>query len=450
MPTRNVAPYTLGGAFDMTSKLGSGKLLFASILLLAFGSQFAAAKTLCVNPGGTKGCYSTIGAAVTAATAGSTIKVAAGTYKEDVVIPKSLYLIGAGSKTTIVDATGLSNAFYVDGLDNPKLSTVTIQGFTAENANFEGIYATAVSGLNVYNNLVTNNDLSLDTKNSTCPGLPAWETSEGLDCGEGIHIDGTSYSTVANNVSEGNAGGILVADDTGKSEYNVISGNTFKDNLYDCGMTQPSHPPYQSARKGVPWGIYYNTFYKNTSTGNGTALPGAGSGILLAGFVPSAIVEGTQIINNTLTNNGLPGVVFHGHSNGGTPGVNLENTVVTGNTISGNGADTGDAETPGTTGINVFGAAATSTAAAANLTGVQIYGNTITNEAYAIVANNSDKTVAHLNNLDNTGKVGLDNLGKGTVDATQNYWGCAAGPTNSACSSVSGKATVDPFLTAKE
>jgi parallel beta-helix repeat protein len=435
----------------MTSTVGSWKLLFASFLLLAFGtSQFAAAKTLCVNPGGTKGCYKTITDAIAAATAGSTINVAAGTYAEDVVIPKSLYLIGAGSKTTIVDATGQNNAFYVDGLDNPKLSTVTIQGFTAKNANFEGIAATNVTDLNIYNNLVTNNDLSLDVKSSTCPGLPAWETSEGADCGEGIHISGTAYSTVANNVSEGNAGGILVSDDTAKSEYNVISGNTFKDNLYDCGMTQPSHPAYPSTVT-KPYGIYYNTFYGNTSTGNGTAVAGAGAGILLAGFVPYAIVEGTQIINNTITNNGLPGVVFHGHSNGGTPGVNLVDTIITGNTISGNGADTGDAETPGTTGINVFGAAASGKAAAANLTGVLIYGNTITKEAYAIVVNNSDRTVAHLNNLDNTGKVGVDNTGTGSVDATQNYWGCAEGPTNKACSSVKGpKVTVDPFLTAKE
>jgi parallel beta-helix repeat protein len=327
---------------------------------------------------------------------------------------------------------------------------VTIQGFTAKNANFEGIAATNVTDLNIYNNLVTNNDLSLDVKSSTCPGLPAWETSEGADCGEGIHISGTAYSTVANNVSEGNAGGILVSDDTAKSEYNVISGNTFKDNLYDCGMTQPSHPAYPSTVT-KPYGIYYNTFYGNTSTGNGTAVAGAGAGILLAGFVPYAIVEGTQIINNTITNNGLPGVVFHGHSNGGTPGVNLEDTIITGNTISGNGADTGDAETPGTTGINVFGAAASGKAAAANLTGVLIYGNTITKEAYAIVVNNSDRTVAHLNNLDNTGKVGVDNTGTGSVDATQNYWGCAEGPTNKACSSVKGpKVTVDPFLTAKE
>lgn len=39
----------------------------------------ALAATLCVNPGGTKGCHSTIGAAVSAAAAGDTINVASGT-----------------------------------------------------------------------------------------------------------------------------------------------------------------------------------------------------------------------------------------------------------------------------------------------------------------------------------------------------------------------------------
>jgi parallel beta-helix repeat protein len=433
----------------MTSTLGSWKLLFASVLLLAFGtSQFSAAATLCVNTGGTGGCYKTITAAVTAAAAGSTINVAAGTYKEDVVIGKSLYLIGAKNTTTIVDAAGLSNAFYVDGLDNPKLANVTIQGFTAENANFEGIAVTSASNVTIWGNVVSKNDLSLDTSNSTCPGLPAWETSEGLDCGEGIHLSGTAYSTVQNNVSEGNSGGILISDDTAKSQYNLIAGNTFKDNLYDCGITIPSHPAYPTTVK-KPYGIYNNTIYGNTSTGNGTALAGAGSGVLLAGFVPGATVDGTIIINNTLTHNGLPGVVFHGHSNGGSPGVAIEDTVVADNTINNDGADTGDAVTPGTTGINFFGAAAAKPAAAASLLNTQIYGNTITAEAYAIVANSADALTAQLNNLTDAGQTGVDGIGTGAVNATQNYWGCTEGPTNAACSKVTGsKVTVIPFLTA--
>src|SRR6185436_5922560 len=45
--------------------------------------------TLCVNPGGTGGCFSTIQAAVNAATNGDTVNVEAGTYDEDVTIPVS-------------------------------------------------------------------------------------------------------------------------------------------------------------------------------------------------------------------------------------------------------------------------------------------------------------------------------------------------------------------------
>ncbi len=431
----------------MTGKPGMWKLLLPSFLLLAFGtSQFAAASTLCVNPKGTAGCYSTISAAVAAATAGSTINVAAGTYAEDVVITKSLYLIGAGSSKTIVNAHGLDNAIYVDGLDNPGLSGVTITGFKLENANFEGFAATSVSNLNFSSNLVTGNDKSQDTANGTCPGLPAWETAEGLDCGEGIHLAGTSYSTIANNVSEGNAGGLLITDNTAISQYNVISGNTIKDNLYDCGITQPSQPQYPStANGGVPFGISNNVFYGNTSTGNGTSLAGAGAGILMAVGAPGESIKNTLIIGNTITNNGIPGVVFHGHN----PGDTIENTIVAGNTISGNGQDVGDAATPGTTGINFFGAHSISTPG--GLSGTQIYGNTISNEDDAIIYNSGVPLIVHFNNLINVGNAGVNNTdttGIGSVDATQNYWGCSTGP-GASCSTVGGSnVTTSPYLPA--
>jgi parallel beta-helix repeat protein len=423
----------------MTGKRGSWKLLVPAFLLLAFGtSQFAAAQPLCVNPAGSGGCYSTISAAVTAASAGATINVAAGTYREDVVIGKSLYLIGAGSSKTIIDAAGLSNAIYVDGFDNAGLSGVTITGFKLENANFEGLAATAVSNLNFSNNLVTGNDKSQDTTNGTCPGLPPWETAEGLDCGEGIHLSGTSYSTITDNVSEGNAGGILITDNVAVSQYNVIAGNTIKDNLYDCGITQPSQPEYPtSANGGVPFGITNNVFYNNTSTGNGTGLPGAGAGILLAAGAPGESIKNTLIVGNTITHNGIPGVVMHGHSTA----ITIENTIVAGNTINNNGADVGDATTNGeTTGINFFGASTNGGAAA--MSGTQIYGNTISSEDYAIVANSSTNALTvHLNNLINVGNSGLYSPTTGPVDATENYWGCTGGPTSASCSSITGSNT---------
>jgi parallel beta-helix repeat protein len=436
----------------MTSKPGTWKLLVPSFLLLAFGtSQFAAAvpTTLCVNPAGSGGCYKTITAALAAASAGSTVNVAAGTYAEDVVISKSVYLMGAGSAKTVVNARGLDNAIYVDGLDNPGLSGVTVTGFKLENANFEGFAATSVSNLNFSGNLVTGNDKSQDTGNGTCPGLPAWETAEGLDCGEGIHLAGTSYSTIANNVSEGNAGGLLITDNTAISQYNVISGNTIKDNLYDCGITMPSQPQYPSNANGsVPFGVYNNVIYGNTSTGNGTGLAGAGAGVLLAVGAPGESIKNTMIIGNTITNNGIPGVVFHGHNSGDA----IQNTIVAGNTISGNGADVGDAVTLGTTGINFFGAHTSSVPG--GLSGTQIYGNTISEEQYDITYNSGVPLSVHLNNLLFTpyvtvaGLVNNDSTGIGSVDASQNYWDCSGGPTVGGCSAVVGSnVNPNPYLT---
>jgi len=350
-----------------------------------------------------------------------------------VVVNKSLSLIGAGAATTIVDATGLSTAFYIDGLDNGGLSKIVIQGFTAENANFEGIAITNASDVVIWGNTVTNNDLSLDVKNSTCPGLPAWETAEGFDCGEGIHLSGVTYSTIANNVSQGNSGGILISDETGITQYNVIEGNTFSKNVYDCGITIPSHPPYNATN---PFGVLHNTVVGNTSSGNGTAVAGAGAGILLADAVPLANVSGNVLANNTLTNNGLPGVTIHAHA---ANEVISDNQIV-GNTIKNDGPDVGDAATPGPTGINVFGVSAESN----NL----ISQNTISKEAYDIVTNTPALVRVHLNNLEGgSGVVGVDNIGAGTVDATQNYWGCSKGPKDSACSSVSGSGiTYNPYL----
>jgi hypothetical protein len=141
-------------------------------------------------------------------------------------------------------------------------------------------------------------------------------------------------------------------------------------------------------------------------------------------------------------------VVFHGHS----ATDNIQNTIVVGNTISGNGADTNDALTAGTTGINFFGAHTVSPLVPGGLSGTQIYGNTISNEDDAISYNSGVPLMVHFNNLINVGNAGVNNTdstGLGSVDASQNYWGCSAGPTNTGCSSVGGtNVTTSPYLPA--
>ena len=152
--------------------------------------------------------------------------------------------------------------------------------------------------------------------------------------------------------------------------------------------------------------------------------------------VPGAKTYSNVVIGNSLTGNGLPGVSMHSH----TPGQNLNDNSIIGNYIAGNHADTDDSFTPGPTGINVFGVSP--------VTGTVITENTIKNESIDVVANTPAVVTVHLNNLVGSGMIGVDNLGSGRVDATENWWGCSAGPTKKNCSSAVGPNVLfTPWLT---
>src|ERR1017187_3307233 len=113
------------------SLLSPSRIASVAILLTAT-TCIGHAATLCVAPGGHHNCYSTIQAAVTAAAAGDVINVWPGTYKEDVVIGKPLSLIGAGWDASVIDATGMPDGIFVDGVDHAGLANVTIAGFTVK------------------------------------------------------------------------------------------------------------------------------------------------------------------------------------------------------------------------------------------------------------------------------------------------------------------------------
>jgi parallel beta-helix repeat protein len=400
---------------------------------LAIGPS-AVAATLCVNPTGTSGCTKTIGAAISAAQPGDTINVAAGHYAEDVVIGKSLSLVGAGSNRTSINATGLSNGVYIDGLDNPGLAHVIVMGFTVSGANFEGILITNASDVTVAENLVTGNNRSLNISAGMCPGIPAFETNEGDDCGEGIHLMGVDHSVIQGNTVESNSGGILISDETAATHDNLIAGNTVRDNPFDCGITLASHGPAPQTNAKGPFGVYHNTISGNNSSSNGLGAPGAGAGVGIFAPGPGNQNYGNVVVGNTLTNNGLPGVTMHNHAAvAGAPAPNLNDNMIIGNTISGNAADTEDAATGGPTGINLY--------SVGPVTGTVIAQNIITNEAYDVVFNGPGQVEVHLNELlgGRGSVIGLANLGTGTVNATLNYWGCTGGPGTGNCSIVKGQ-----------
>ena len=414
-------------------------MVFPVAALVAFSAP-ARAATLCVNHGGTEGCYPKIALAVSAASAGDTISVAAGTYNEAVVIGKSLSLLGAGADSTVIDATGLPNGVFLDGISNSGLSAVVVSGFTIERANFEGVLAANATDVTITDNHVTQNDKALALSGSgtpSCPGIPAFETGEGLDCGEGVHLVAVDHSIVAGNTIVNNAGGVLLSDETGPTNENLISGNLVKRNSLDCGITLASHAPSSGA--SVSFGVFHNTISGNESDENGLANGGgAGVGIFAGG--PGNKAYANIIMNNKLIGNGLPGVTLHNHATLASLPADLNDNVIVGNYIARNHADTADAATSGPTGINVFGFGA--------VTGTVISQNIIREEALDIVTNTAGEVVIHLNDLLGEA-VGVDNIGVGSVDATENWWGCPGGPGSGGCSRVDGpRVTFAPWLRA--
>lgn len=404
------------------------------LISVLFASVTPAA-TWCVNPGGVNGCMATISAAVTAAAAGDTVNVAAGTYKETVTIGIPLSLVGADAATTIIEAKGLANGIYVNGIDNKNLAGVFISGFTVQNANFEGILVANASAVTISGNIVQGSNVNL--AGQTCPGIPSFETGEDFDCGEGIHLMGADHASVTGNTVQNNAGGILISDDTAAAHDNLIAGNNVNNNALDCGITLASHVPAALTNSTKALGVYANSVVGNQSIKNGVLGEGAGVGIFAS--APGTAAYGNVVFNNTLTGNGIPGVSVHGH----TPNQNLNNNVIISNTISGNGADTADSATPGTAGVNYFSVSPVS--------GVVISQNTITGEMLDVVVN-APGTVSVSRNSFLRGSVGVANIGTGTVTADSNYWGCYVDPRILSpfgfCATTQGAVSITTWLTA--
>jgi hypothetical protein len=124
--------------FTKTNSFIGAILFLALIMGLVMPTQTAKAATLCVAPLGAGGCYATIQAAITAAAPGDTINVAAGTYAGNIIVDRSVSIIGdpgdtspgPGPSAPVIDGGSLpGDAFLLaNGVSN-----VTIQGFEMRN-----------------------------------------------------------------------------------------------------------------------------------------------------------------------------------------------------------------------------------------------------------------------------------------------------------------------------
>ena len=418
--------------------------IFTPLALLTLTGPLSAA-TLCVNPHGKGGCESTIAAAVAAASAGDTIEVEQGSY-EPVTITKSLSLVAAPGAKPSINARGRSNGILISGISAaPKagVANVLVSGFDVHNANFEGILVVNASNVTLLDNYVQENNKSLEPSAATCPDIPAFETSEQMDCGEGIHLIAVDHSFVVRNVVQNNSGGILMTDETGPTTANLVKGNVVRDNGYACGITMASHPAANASGPiaALNYGISHNVIEHNDSHHNGLALPGAGAGVGIFAPGPGSTNIANVVIGNELHDNGLPGVTMHNHAAvPGAPPVHFNDNVIVGNHIYGNAADTADAMTSGTTGINVYSVAVTR--------GTIVAQNDIRDESIDVAFNApaGSTLISHFNDF-NGHNTGIDNIGSGSIDATNNWWNCPSGPSPRCSWAIGDNIITSPSLT---
>ncbi len=289
----------------------------------------------------------TIGYALSQASAGSRVLVGPGTYRESAnpggaatVIPPGLsgltlaagWSQGSSPANTVINATGELNGIVDQANDTQ------IIGFTIRHAELEGLLvepppsswpasATAspanLYGVTIAHNVVTHNDLNYDATTGVCPSSP----TDLDDCGEGIHLLGTSYSRVVDNRVSHNVGGILLSDgglptatggptSVGPAAHNLIAFNTSTDNAFDCGITLPSHDPRAVATTGPNAGqpqpslagVYDNLVVHNVSKRNG------GAGLLDATPYPGTGAYDNTFVQNVVSGNGEGGFQLHSHA----------------------------------------------------------------------------------------------------------------------------------------
>jgi nitrous oxidase accessory protein NosD len=413
--------------------------------------------------------YSTVSAPVSRAVAGETVRVFSGTYEESLTIDKALTLRGASaggstsssltmaSKSTppsctagaVIDASGSPQGLTVSA-DNVTLENLCVTGAQSHNiytdASISNLTLTGVEALNAGNyGLEIHNNASVTTlsiTNSTFSGNRVGMRIRGTV--SDLTIDGSAfdhnnygfYTTLGGNVEQERADG----GSTNVSDV-TITNTTFNDNpnkgIYAEKLDNATFENIEVINSGTdvnasffPQAIDINLKLRNYGAltfRNATVRGSIGEGLNVKarnGFYGGAYQPPDDASLSSLT---VENSVFAGNRWGVVVGYGVEDAEITGNLVNNNG--------------NAVGAYQDKSNLDFNRGGVLFYA---TPEAATFTVNGNCITKNGLTERDGFTGYGLSTTDT-PVDATNNWWGSAAGPGTGGANSAEGAATVDPF-----
>ena len=230
---------------QVTKKLITLAFIFLATLCAIHIHLSHASKTIVVPEN-----YPTIGAAVDNALPGDTILVKSGVYNENLLINKSLTLIGEDSKNTKIMGTGGVERGQ-DTVVALSADNVEISGFTIESLNYStaSYYATGIS-LEGDNCTITGNNIRNTYYGIFCSSQSSITISENnitSNFKDGVRFCGGSLNKISeNNISENTQSGVAI-----EGYSNSISRNSIKNN-----------------NRGIGLGSSYSLVFGNTLCGN--------------------------------------------------------------------------------------------------------------------------------------------------------------------------------------
>ena len=307
--------------------------LNAFSIFLPIATCEASGNTIYVDDDGDAN-YTSIQEAVDVANDGDTIYVYSGIYYENLVVNKTINLIGEDKENSIIDGGG-NNSVVIISIDGVSISKFTIQN---SGSNWHDAGFTINSGQNVIAENIINN--CNDGIYVDFLGLPSTDNTISRNAisnnDYGIWLGALHFNNVNDNIiTDNHLAGIYIL----QSNSNNVTGNTITDN--------------GDEKEG--YGIYVSGAFYNNISGN-TVLNNTLSGIEIAGSYWH------KVIDNTIKNHAKNGVYLRYSSDNNIVsgneitnndiGINVSsdsnNNKISGNTFSNNNQDIKDnSKTPG-------------------------------------------------------------------------------------------------------